>query len=48
VTADRSYGEAAVDQDLHALGVERVAIPRKASRALPAKPPSTPVGSGGW
>ena len=29
VTADRSYGEAAVDQDLHALGVERVAIPRK-------------------
>ena len=29
VTADRSYGEAAVDQDLHGLGVERVAIPRK-------------------
>ena len=29
VTADRSYGEAAVDQHLHALGVERVAIPRK-------------------
>jgi transposase, IS5 family len=29
VTADRSYGEAAVDQDLRALGVERVAIPRK-------------------
>jgi transposase, IS5 family len=29
VTADRSYGEAAVDQDLHALGVKRVAIPRK-------------------
>jgi IS5 family transposase len=29
VTADRGYGEAAVDQDLHALGVERVAIPRK-------------------
>jgi transposase, IS5 family len=29
VTADRSYGEAAIDQALHALGVERVAIPRK-------------------
>jgi transposase, IS5 family len=29
VTADRSYGEAAVDQELQALGVERVAIPRK-------------------
>jgi IS5 family transposase len=29
VTADRSYGEAAVDQELHALGVKRVAIPRK-------------------
>jgi IS5 family transposase len=28
-TADRGYGEAAVDNDLHALGVERVAIPRK-------------------
>jgi IS5 family transposase len=29
VTADRQYGEAAVDQQLAALGVERVAIPRK-------------------
>jgi IS5 family transposase len=29
VTADRGYGETAVDQDLHALGVEQVAIPRK-------------------
>jgi len=28
-TADRGYGEAAVDDQLHALGVERVAIPRK-------------------
>lgn len=28
-TADRGYGEAAVDDKLHALGVERVAIPRK-------------------
>jgi len=29
VTADRGYGEAAVDRDLHALGVRRVVIPRK-------------------
>ena len=29
VTADRGYGEAAVDDQLHARGVERVAIPRK-------------------
>jgi transposase, IS5 family len=28
-TADRGYGETAVDDELHALGVERVAIPRK-------------------
>ena len=28
-TADRGYGEAAIDDDLHALGVEQVAIPRK-------------------
>jgi transposase, IS5 family len=29
VTADRQYGEAAIDLQLAALGVERVAIPRK-------------------
>jgi len=29
VTADRRYGEAAVDDELQALGVARVAIPRK-------------------
>ena len=29
VTADRSYGEQAVEDDLHALGVRHVAIPRK-------------------
>ena len=28
-TADRGYGEAAVDEQLHGLGVEQVAIPRK-------------------
>jgi IS5 family transposase len=36
VTADRGYGEAAVDQDLAALGVARVAIPRR-GRAGPAR-----------
>jgi transposase, IS5 family len=30
VTADRGYGEAGVEDDLHALGVDRVVIPRKA------------------
>jgi transposase, IS5 family len=29
VTADRSYGEKAIEDDLHALGVRHVAIPRK-------------------
>jgi IS5 family transposase len=29
VTADRGYGEASVDNDLHAIGVKTVAIPRK-------------------
>jgi IS5 family transposase len=29
VTADRGYGEASVERDLHALGVRTVAIPRK-------------------
>jgi transposase, IS5 family len=30
VTADRGYGEPAVERDLHALGVRTIAIPRKA------------------
>jgi IS5 family transposase len=30
VTADRSYGEPAIDRDLEALGVRTIAIPRKA------------------
>jgi IS5 family transposase len=48
VTADRGYGEAAVDEQLHALGVEQVAIPRKGTPAPPAEPTSTPAASGGW
>jgi transposase, IS5 family len=47
-TADRGYGEAAIDEELHALGVKQVAIPIRASRAVPAKPTSAPAGSGGW
>ncbi len=34
VTADRGYGEASVDHDLVALGVKKVAIPRKAKTSL--------------
>jgi transposase, IS5 family len=46
--ADRGYGETAIDDELHALGVERVAIPRKGTPAPPARPTSTPAASGGW
>jgi IS5 family transposase len=31
VTADRGYGQAAVERDLHELGVRTVAIPRQAT-----------------
>ncbi len=36
MTADRGYGEAAVERDLATLGVARIAIPRK-GRAGPAR-----------
>jgi len=36
VTADRGYGQPAVERDLHALGVRTVAIPRQA-RPSPAR-----------
>ena len=36
VTADRSYGQTAVDRDVHKLGVRMVAIPRQA-RTSPAR-----------
>jgi transposase, IS5 family len=39
VTADRGYGEAAVDRDLEALGVRTIAIPRKG----PTPPPRRTV-----
>jgi IS5 family transposase len=35
VTADRGYGEAGIDDDLHNLGVRNVVIPRK---GRPSKP----------
>jgi IS5 family transposase len=37
VTADRSYGEPAVERDLYALGVRTVAIPRKAKTSRARK-----------
>ena len=40
VAADRGYGEAAVDAGLAALGVRRVAIPRRGRPGAPARPSS--------
>jgi transposase, IS5 family len=37
VTADRGYGQAAVEQDLHELGVRTVAIPRQATTSAAHK-----------
>ena len=37
VTADRGYGQAAVDRDLHAAGVRTVAIPRQATTSAARK-----------
>ena len=48
VTADRGYGQAAVEQDLHALGVRTVAIPRQATTSRPARPSSTAAASASW
>src|SRR6266540_1915915 len=48
VTADRQYGEVAVDQQLAALGWSGWRSLARASWALPAKPPGTPAGSGDW
>ena len=48
VTADRGYGEARVEADLHALGVRTVAIPRKGHPARPAARPNTDDPSAAW
>jgi hypothetical protein len=45
VTADRGYGQAAVERDLHAAGVRAIAIPRQATPPQPARPPSTAAAS---
>jgi transposase, IS5 family len=37
VTADRGYGEASVEADLHALGVRAVAIPRRSKPSAPRR-----------
>jgi IS5 family transposase len=37
VTADRGYGQAAVERDLHAAGVRTVAIPRQATTSAARK-----------
>ena len=37
VTADRGYGQAAVERDLHAAGVRTVAIPRQATTSATRK-----------
>jgi IS5 family transposase len=37
VTADRGYGHAAVERDLHELGVRTVAIPRQATTSAARK-----------
>ena len=48
VTADRGYGQPAVERDLQELGVRTVAIPRRARPHRPGRPSSTAAASAGW
>ena len=48
VTADRGYGQASVEQDLHELGVQTVAIPGGPDPHRPGRPSSTAAASAGW
>ena len=48
VTADRGYGEAAIDRDLEDLGVIRVVIPRKGRPVPPANTRSEHDRSASW
>jgi IS5 family transposase len=48
VTADRGYGESAVDDDLAALGVRTIAIPRKGPPRQPGGESNTGPPSAGW
>jgi IS5 family transposase len=41
VTADRGYGEAGIDDDLHDLGVRNVVIPKGQTQQRPASPGTT-------
>jgi IS5 family transposase len=45
VTADRGYGEASIEPGLTALGVKRIAIPRKGRPGKVVAPSSPPAGS---
>ena len=45
VTADRGYGQAAVERDLHAAGVRTVRFPARPPPHRPARPPSTAAAS---
>ncbi len=47
VTADRGYGQPAVERDLQALGVRTVAIPRQAKTSPARKAPNTTAASAG-
>ena len=48
VTADRGYGQAAVERDLHAAGVRTVAIPCQAPPPPRVRPSSTAAASASW
>ena len=48
VTADRGYGQAAVERDLHAAGVRTVAIPRQATTSPARKALEHGRASAGW
>ncbi len=48
VTADRSYGETAVDAGLIALGVKNVVIPRRGKPGAPARRSNRAAVSRGW
>ena len=47
VTADRGYGEAGIDDELHDLGVQNVVIPRKGRPSNAGKPRNDNQRSGG-
>jgi transposase, IS5 family len=48
VTADRGYGQAAVEHGLHTAGVRTVAIPARPPPLQPARPSSMAAASASW